>query len=459
MSTTALSLSSAPAVDHTMSSVYFALGVLSHAKFGKQRRALVRGTWGKFAQRPAGKQGGMLMRLVVGMPSGRVGEAIAAESAKYGDMVSLAGGGAEDGFATDHLYAFKGLAWLRHASQWAPQFIGLADDDSFVYLGRVLGDLRFLQKSGTQNIVYGRFEWACYDRDNARNSCWGRDAFGSTFDWRRMTGITEDKWPSAQGTRSRAEAPLLADMRQQAAKHPSLSLPFPFQRGPLMIWSANVAALLGGADSDVASETAHARALYRKKYRLSPKPPRMLIDIFIGHLMASARAGRGLRRLTLVDIGPSYLELRATLQRNMSQPLPGARVVHLNRKHLQVAVDLCNGSQQTKAKGLQDCTIPTEYNNDVALPITMSRVLREYMARLSQGAGVHLGHRLDRYNHCARRDWWNATGYVVLAGGSWKMCDFTDSKYGMWVEKKGASRSPLYSTDLQQAFSEDDDSL
>ena len=112
----------------------------------------------------------------------------------------------------------------------------------------------------------------------------------------------------------------------------SFSPPFPFLRGPLMVWSASVAAALAGADNDMAREQKHARALKQ------PQPPkRLLVDIFFGHLLASARNGFGLPNLSLVDIGQGYLELRQQLMSNISRPLPGARVLHLNSRHVEMA--------------------------------------------------------------------------------------------------------------------------
>lgn len=395
------------------SPLLLALGVLSHARLGRQRRTAVRSSWGgHFTKQKGGREA--LMRFVIGKPDEPGLDAITTrESADFGDILKVSGGGSEDSHGADARYAFKAISWMHRAARWRPRYVGLADDDAYVFPSRVLGDLSFLHHLDVKDVVYGRFEWSCYMRDTGHaNACWGRDAFGSTFAWRHATGVNEDVWPgrldAGVRVRARGEARMIAQLQRHKR---SFSPPFPFLRGPLMVWSASVAAALAGADNDMAREQKHARALFKQ-----PQPPkRLLVDIFFGHLLASARNGFGLPNLSLVDISQGYLELRQQLMSNISRPLPGARVLHLNSRHVEMAARRRGGG-------------------------TADQVLSEHMSELSRGDRDQQP-RLARFLHCSQRNWWNATGYVVLTGASWTSCDLTGSA---WTDPRA---SPLFSPD------------
>lgn len=226
-------------------------------------------------------------------------------------------------------------------------FLMLADDDSYINLPRVAADLRTLRSE--TRLVYGGIEW--YSYDPLTGLC---DGYGKNMD------EAVNKHPSSR-----------------ANYKANFSAPFPFVKGPLMVFSSSV-----------------ARELVHGKYGRAAQVQsglitntRINIDIFIGYILATARDGAGAANLTWVDIGVSkmsvskgrqgFLELRSG--RNLTNSEEACyRVVHFGtNKRTKIAETITKIASGARAARLITRNVSASIRNDVD-------VMREGMASLTQ---------------------------------------------------------------------------
>ena len=211
----------------------------------------------------------------------------------------------------------KCFEFLRNVLWTVPtvEYLMLADDDAYVNVTQVVSDVR---AAPSRTIVYGGFEWFHYRADNGRSAGWGGNL--------RM---------------ALANSPLLhpnkRDGRFSPVRHPErYSKPFPFPKGPLMLFGAAVARAL--------VFSSHGRAVQAQSAKVGGgRKARVNIDVLIGYILSTADGGRGLANLTYVDIGQNrnprvcaqgFAEFR--VGRNLTSAAHSCfRVSHFGRRQLR----------------------------------------------------------------------------------------------------------------------------
>ena len=401
-------MESRPAYEASLS-----LGVLSTPSL-RWRRDVARGTWGGAADRHAATFRLQFVLCGLGGDAAEGAAAVRAERRERRDLLVFRG-------CTDtHWYAAKAVLYLRHVvREGAFAYAGLADDDAYVAIERVLLDLRALSESGIAQqrpIAYGAYQWFSYERESGRHAAFGSGPQAATWEWRQLTRIMDARWPGtgAQqrvGARTGANAASLIDPVSPAGRR-GLTLPFPFQKGPLMVFS-RAAARLAASSNHSRGEQAHAAAVAARRR------VRILHDIFLGHVLASDRGGLGAAQLTVVDIGSEYVgngfqELRALPASRVgtrgaggcpdveaqAQRYGSLRVLHLNRKHTRLIARRTNRSKEAVLAACAD-------------------VLHRHGLAARQQRRA----RRQRWTpRCEAPEWWKHTGYVVYTGLGWRWC-------------------------------------
>lgn len=120
---------------------------------GINRRQLIRVTWGRSDHIGLGE-----VRLRFVLAAGTANEAeIVAEHAAHTDLHVAVGD--SDGM----LYMNKVLHWLRHLQA---RFCAVADDDAYIVVCDIVGDLRAADDAGTATTAqYAAYEWFAYHRN------------------------------------------------------------------------------------------------------------------------------------------------------------------------------------------------------------------------------------------------------------------------------------------------------
>jgi len=271
--------------------VFLAIGVLSQVS-QPQKRQMVRSNWGR--QPGEGNEDVMTRFVLCEAANAGDSRAIREEHAMHGDLLVLPD--AQDG----NLYATKGFGWLRVAlRRWKPRFVALADDDAYLQVDALVADLRLAMRTlgpRASQLALGAVEWFGYDRATGRVGGWGRGPSQASHAWRKL----HEPGPAAR---------------------PGLSLPFPFLKGPLMVYGHALAATLS-----TGNHSRHEMAAVRSMR----DPPRVIVDAFFGHVLASDQGGNGSQGLVLIDMDriTGFREMRPSF--NLTEPRMGClRVLHM----------------------------------------------------------------------------------------------------------------------------------
>ena len=210
------------------------------------------------------------------------------------DLVNATGGSLVGAFATFH-------AWLQLVcrTRTSPSFFGRADDDIVVSLSWLEHLVRSLGQHPIQpHMVAGHFEWYHWDTINHRPHANGADAWSAHISAKRV--------PACR-IRGRCSGP------------------FPFAKGPLVVFSAPLARWYAGsaavyaAASRAISSRLHLKA--SKKINERSLSAKLFDDVFFGHQVcmgpreavdsssesggggSGGGGGDGLSHLALVDWG------------------------------------------------------------------------------------------------------------------------------------------------------------
>ena len=384
------------------------------------RRSIVRETWGAHHEDDASVQ------FVLCAATRSTRAALAAEDKAHRDMIQLHGclDATRRGHSRRWSRVQKAFLFLRQCIHGQKsEYIATADDDSYIVVSRVLADCRAFASRGLHGIVYGKIEWFSYERNTGTPTAFGANPLAAAFEWRKHSNVWETLWPGPLGERMRANGSALEALDNRSRWGRGLTLPFPFQKGPLMLFSLAVARMLAESDHS-RGEQEHARTVAARKRVV-------LHDVFIGHVLSSARNGRGVPGpLALVEIGPGGFEELRTLQGGMVKRvatimsgragghrddggcpdvlLPGGRplrrslrVVHLNAKHISYIAARTNRSA---ASALASCAgaLHTALRHKDSKQRTRPRAA------------------------CTTAQWWRATGGVVYTGWDWQWCELRD---------------------------------
>ena len=453
--------------------VVLALGVLSTPQ-QRARRDLIRNTYGANPSIVA-DVGPLRLRFVLAA-NHTLPQALRAEQQQHADLHLIR-------MDERIFYATKVFRWLKACAKQRPAFCAIADDDAFLETDRILVDLRAIKARGEARVVYGSFNWFAYHRDTGQFDCWGSQLSapgGSVHAWRARTGISRSVWPGNSRLRrsrtptcnhSRNEG-LLALWRRRSPFAKSLTLPFPMAKGAFTAWSLAVASYLAESEHS-AREQAHAlqvvtmrmgRAIpnagqvnYNDNYR------KILHDVFVSHVLASANGGRGLEKVALFSLRHGherervaaveacnsracdlsaprlgYLEYRGyghegdgggmELSRMPSVVSGSTRVIHFGARQLFLAT-------RPRRNGT---FLRTDRLGASAHALWQSRALEHLRSRFA------LAHRMldrrvrpsgsrDENEHsraalgppavsCSQPDWWSRSRCVVAVGQDWRVC-------------------------------------
>ena len=271
------------------SELLLAVGVLTHPDNGERRRA-VRETWGG-AHETVGRR--VLLRFVVGNSSATIH---LAEQRVQRDIVTLAV--RENWSVLD-----KTVGWLKAALEWSPRWVAATDDDAFLRLSMVVPDLALLSAHGFERVAYGPVEWYTFDRESGILGVWGSNPGQAGRGW----------------------------LQEQRRGNLRLTRPFPFLKGPLMVYDAALARWLSRSERDSARLFPGSLPSHRNG------KGRALHDVALGFIMATAPPPGG---VTLVDVavrptlkatgevqgwGGGFLEVRPAA----SLPSPAVACPHL----------------------------------------------------------------------------------------------------------------------------------
>lgn len=234
-------------------------------------------------------------------------------------------------------------------------FLALADDDAYLNLPRVASDLRNMRAEA--RLVYGAVEWYSYDPLTGKNEGYGK-------------GMDEavNRHPA---------------QKRHYSEH--FSSPFPFIKGPLMVFSASVARELVHGE--------YGRAAQAQSARISAQ--RVNIDILIGYILSTANGGNGFDNLTWIDLGVSkmssskhrhgFLEMRSG--RNLTDHEQACyRVVHFgtqkrNKIANTISLHSHEGHTLPSVEGLKQASLITR--NMSAAMSNGVEVMREGMRTLA----------------------------------------------------------------------------
>ena len=173
---------------------------------------------------------------------------------------------------------------------------------AFINLHAVVADLQLLVPAGySEGVVYGSAQWFSYRRNIGAQAGWGLNPKDATYYWRRLTGISDMAWPGQQ-VHPTANASLTSTRERQPLvtgkwHREGLGLPYPFVRGGLMVYGRAIAEFLTESEHSM-REHSVAEMVARTKGRP------ILHDVFLAHVLASARRGLGAHDVTLVNLGP-----------------------------------------------------------------------------------------------------------------------------------------------------------
>ncbi|KAL1527778.1 hypothetical protein AB1Y20_009163 [Prymnesium parvum] len=272
-----------------------AVGVLTHPSH-TGRRAAIRETWAA-ACIPEGRVLGVAVRLrfIVGRSSLLTH---LPELRSSGDLLVLPA--VQESWSVLH----KTLAWIRVAMEWRPRWVACVDDDAYVRLTLVLSDLLRLAQRNYSRVMYGPLEWFAFDRKTGILGPWGKNV-----------GHAARSWRAANAT---------------ARGGGQLTPPFPFLKGPLMVFDAAVSRhLLSGAcgfpDAYASPMPSHARGRGR-----------VLHDIAIGYHLSTCPPAKG---VTVLDIGVATPAWRTTSSK--SAPTGGGFLELRPRLDLEVGLAGC----------------------------------------------------------------------------------------------------------------------
>lgn len=333
--------------------------------------------------------------------------------------------------------------------------------------------------------VFAAFQWFAYDRESGRPDAWGpalRNVRGSEHAWRAHTGLSRSLWPGGptqgkewRGCRTRPWTPtggVPAQLWSARPRHPHLSLPFPLAKGPCVVMASAVAAELADGDHS-RRERVHAMHVVNRLANQTAKShgsnkvqffARILHDIFLSYVLGSARRGRGLANITLVDIGVGptrgYVEARSMAlplldgPRAMKQTIsslqhassnvsvnatesfawvrgltPRFRVGHFGRKFVKLTAQRRWPAEQWRAKS-------TEVLRE-GFDVLHARVTNELKARAAPSQQPQRGRHVPvasggggdgsrRTLRCVPTDWWSNSRCLVATGADWHVCTLVD---------------------------------
>ena len=294
---------------------FLAIGILSQGA-DEAKRMAVRQAWAP--GRRVNMQGFEVLSRFVACASGP-GERgrLAHEGHLHEDLFVLPCSNATTGLKEAY-HQYAAFAWLRKAAtHWRPRFVALADDDSYVHVAAVVADLSLVSaqlQARAAWTAYGGVEWGSMDSGTYELGARGRSPEEAGRQWRRI---------------------------QQTPGRQNASRPFPFLKGPLMVYGSSLAAVLTagkhGSDEEARLRQAHTP-----------------VDALLGYILASARGGRGTEQATVVDIGDfGFREYRPSLWLEDSEARC-FRVVRFGRASLERIIRQERQHQQQSASS--NCT-------------------------------------------------------------------------------------------------------
>ena len=168
---------------HTQAhSIFLAIGVLTRDDSARAR-LLVRTTWWSTA---SGERNLALRFLLT---AAMMTAALREEQRAFADLLLLPH--TLDG----NRYSSKAFAWLQLAlREWQPRFVALVDDDAYIHIGAVLGDLRLLSREQRERnrvrcMVYGGVEFYALERNTGQARFYGYNARQAAFRYRFSHGL------------------------------------------------------------------------------------------------------------------------------------------------------------------------------------------------------------------------------------------------------------------------------
>ena len=350
-----------------------AVGVLTHPNHAARRRA-VRETWGDASS--CADDFSLRLRFVVGESKLTAHE----PEMHLGDMLVL------PYVSESWSVLLKTLGWLRHALAWGPSWVACVDDDAYVRLPLVLSDLRRVTAMGLSRVMYGPTEWFAFDRLSGILGPWGKNV-----------GLASRAWREATAAPSR---PL------------NLTPPFPFLKGPLMVFDAALARHLVGA----ACGFPHAYP--------SPMPShsrgggRALHDIAIGYFLSSCPPAGG---ITLFDVGIAGSSWRST--KGKSAPTGGGFVELRPRLDLEAGVAAC-------LRGVHFGSGPTSAKQRACEPqCAPGAALRACLHVMHAHRGVAAGSETRVRCNPVEASWPNKSRGLVLGHAGWTYCHLQKIAY------------------------------
>ena len=176
-------------------------------------------------------------------------------------------------------------------------FIALADDDSFLHIPNIRRDLDFIHgRMNYRSLFYGGLEWAAVNKHSFEMVSWAFGIFSASWNWRQKT--------KRHG-----------DICRTHSTRESISRPFPFMKGPLMV--------MGQQTVDLLRNQAQKSQYNYKKFRI-------LVDVFIGYILSKLDDN-----ITYVNVGVGKQNGCVEIRTNaVVKHWKNARVVHLNKGHI-----------------------------------------------------------------------------------------------------------------------------
>ena len=270
----------------TESKDFLVVGVMSHPDpaIAMHRRRTVRESWGRHLPTRT------ILRFVVSQADYN-----SHETAKP-DLMPLPE--LDDCSACEsRLYVFRLLAFLKAALRaYRPRWLMKTDDDAFLRLEIVRRDLRRIEAEVQPGVVYGAVEWQSFSPSQYAEFGWASGEAHAARAWRRAITIKHTDPQNLSWT----DIPVVRDKRawlrtaRRIDEHDPQQRPFPFAKGPLLAFDADIARWLTSSDHSLEQQ---------RKIREVRSNRRLLDDLFIAWLLASARAGRGRPNVTWVNIG------------------------------------------------------------------------------------------------------------------------------------------------------------
>ena len=189
-------------------------------------------------------------------------------------------------------------AYLRWATKLQPavKYIGRADDDALFDLPTVLSEVRSVAASGWSSLIYGPFhEWYMWAVDAMLPTC---------FDFSRtrfLAAVLEGRRRIAAAPAHNRSLARVIPRFQRECLYADAVGPYPFAKGPLVVYSRSVAERLVGLPQFDADE-AHA---------LSTRKTSTLRNAVSGRLSPSRSARHPSKSIVFDDIYYGYLVLLA----------------------------------------------------------------------------------------------------------------------------------------------------